>query len=151
KDIPVTKVKTLAAEVDESLAQERLVATLSGFFGLLALALSCIGLYGLMSYAVTRRTNEIGVRMALGAQSRDVLKMVMRETMLLAALGVGLGLGAAMAVARLISGLLFGLTATDPLTMTAATLVMIAVATLAGSLPARRAARVDPMVALRHE
>jgi predicted permease len=150
-DIPVTKVRTLAAQVDESLAQERLVATLSGFFGLLALALACVGLYGLISYAVTRRTNEIGVRMALGAQSRDVIKLVMRETTLLVALGVGLGLGAAMAVARLISGLLFGLTATDPLTITTATLVMIAVATLAGSLPARRAARVDPMVALRHE
>jgi ABC-type antimicrobial peptide transport system permease subunit len=100
KDIPVTRVRTLSTQLDEVLAQERLVATLSGFFGLIALLLACIGLYGLMAYAVTRRTNEIGIRMALGAQARDVLKLVMRETLLLVLLGVALGLGAAVATTR---------------------------------------------------
>jgi len=151
KDIPVTKLKTLAAQVDESLAKERLVATLSGFFGLLALLLACIGVYGLLSYAVTRRTNEIGIRMALGARAGDVFKLVMRETMLLVLIGVTLGLGAAIATTRLISGLLFGLTATDPMTMALAALSLTAVAAFAGYLPARRAARVDPLVALLHE
>jgi len=151
KDIPVTRVRTLAAQMDEVLAQERLVATLSGFFGLIALLLACIGLYGLMAYAVTRRTNEIGIRMALGARGADVLRLVMREMLLLVLLGVALGLGAAVAATRLISSLLFGLSATDPATLALAALLLIAVAALAGYLPARRAAGVDPMVALREE
>src|SRR5262245_16067246 len=150
-DITVTKLKTLAAQVDESLAKERLVATLSGFFGLLALLLACIGVYGLLSYAVTRRTNEIGIRMALGARAGDVFKLVMREMMLLVLIGVTLGLGAAATTTRLISSLLFGLTANDPMTMALAALSLTAVAAFAGCLPALRAARVDPLVALRHE
>jgi predicted permease len=151
KDIPVTSVRTLSTQMDEVLAQERLVATLSGFFGLIALLLACIGLYGLMAYAVTRRTNEIGIRMALGAQARDVLKLVMGETLLLVLLGAALGLGAAVATTRLISSMLFGLSATDPVTLAVATSLLIAVAAFAGYLPARRAAGVDPMVALREE
>ena len=147
----MTRVRTLTTQMDEALAQERLLATLSGFFGLTALLLACIGLYGLMAYAVTRRTNEIGIRMALGAQAWDVLKLVMQETLLLVLLGVALGLGAAVATTRLISSLLFGLSATDPATLVLATLLLIAVATLAGYLPARRAAGVDPVVALREE
>jgi ABC-type antimicrobial peptide transport system permease subunit len=127
------------------------VATLSGFFGLTALLLACIGLYGLMAYTVTRRTHEIGIRMALGAQARDVLRLVMQETLLLVLLGVALGLGAAVATTRLISSLLFGLSATDPATLSLAALLLVAVAALAGYLPARRAASVDPIVALREE
>ena len=153
-DIPVTKFRTLAAQMDEALAQERLVATLSGFFGLLALLLACVGLYGLMGYAVSRRTNEIGIRMALGAHACDIVRLVMREVLLLVALGIGIGLAAALATARLATTmftLLFGLAPSDPLTITLATLLLIGVAALAGYLPARRASRVDPQVALRNE
>src|SRR6266511_3810460 len=151
KDIPVTGIRTLSTQMNEVLAQERLVATLSGFFGLLALLLACLGLYGLMAYAVTRRTNEIGLRMALGARGRDVLKLIMRETMLLVLPGVMLGLGAAVTTTRLISSLLFGLSATDPVTLIAAALLLIVVAAFAGYLPAHRAAKVNPMEALRYE
>jgi predicted permease len=151
KDIPVTGIRTLATQMNEVLAKERLVATLSGFFGLLALLLACIGLYGLMAYAVTRRTNEIGIRMALGARGQDVLRLIMRETMLLVLPGVALGLGAAVVTTRFISSLLFGLAATDPVTLMAAALLLIVVAAFAGYLPAHRAARVDPMEALRCE
>jgi ABC-type antimicrobial peptide transport system permease subunit len=115
------------------------------------LLLTCVGLYGVMSYAVTRRTNEIGVRMALGARGADVVRMVMRETMLLVAIGMAIGLGAALATTRLIATLLFGLSPNDPVTIAAAALLMIIVAAFAGYLPARRAARVDPMTALRCE
>ena len=151
KDIPVTGIRTLATEMNEALAQERLVATLSGFFGLLALLLVCIGLYGLMTYTVTRSTNEIGIRMALGARGRDVLNLILRETMLLVLPGVALGLGAAVTTTRLISSLLFGLAATDPVTLIAAALLLIVVAAFAGYLAAHRAAKLNPMEALRYE
>jgi len=148
-------LRTMNDVVNDSLAQERFVAQLAGFFSLFALLLACIGLYGVMSYTVTRRTREIGVRMALGAQGGDVLRMVMRETTLLVVTGLAIGLAAALATAKLIesllSDLLFGLAATDPLTIALATLLLLAVAALAGWLPARRAASVDPMVALRTE
>ncbi|HKQ73670.1 MAG TPA: ABC transporter permease [Blastocatellia bacterium] len=151
KDIPVTKLTTLAAQLDETLGKERLVAMISGFFGLLSLVLACIGVYGLLSYAVTRRTNEIGIRMALGASAGNVFKLVMGETLLLVLMGVTLGLAAAMATTRLISSLLFGLTATEPMTMALAALSLTAVAAFAGFLPALRAARVDPLAALRRD
>jgi predicted permease len=151
KNLPLFDVKTQSEQVNATLAQERLFARLSSFFGLLALMLACIGLYGLMSYAVARRTHEIGIRMALGARSGDVLWMVMREILMLVLIGVAIGLPAALAATRLISSMLFGLTATDPMTISVATLFMIAVAALAGYIPARRASRVDPMVALRYE
>src|SRR5262249_14103190 len=148
-------LRTMNDIVNESLAQERFVAQLAGFFSLFALLLACIGLYGVMSYTVTRRTREIGVRMALGAQGGDVLRMVLRETTLLVVTGLAIGLAAALATAKLIesllSDLLFGLAATDPLTIALAALLLLAVAALAGWLPARRAAGVDPMVALRTE
>jgi len=149
--LPIFNVKTLADQINESVSRERLVALLASFFGLFALLLVCLGLYGVMAYAVTRRTREIGIRMALGADSSNVLWLVVRETLMLVLIGIALGLPVAMAATRLTEGLLFGLTANDPLTMMLATLVMIAIAVLAGYLPARRAARVDPMVALRHE
>jgi ABC-type antimicrobial peptide transport system permease subunit len=128
-----------------------LIARLSTFFGVLAAFLACIGIYGLMSYAVTRRTNEIGIRMALGAERSGVLWMVMRESLTLVAVGVAIGIPAALAAGRLVSSVLYDTKATDPVTITASALVMIAVAALAGYLPARRAAKVDPMVALRYE
>ena len=153
--VPVTGIGTLAQQVERSLLQERLMATLSSFFGALALLLASLGLYGVMSYNVTRRTSEIGLRIALGARRADVTWMVLRETLLLVALGVAIGIPAALTAARLaasqISGLLFGLSATDARTIALAALVLAGVAMLAGYLPARRASKVDPMEALRHE
>jgi predicted permease len=137
--------------LDHSLFPERLLAKLSSFFALLALLLSCIGLYGVMSYDVASRTREIGVRMALGAQRRDVVGLVLRETMLMVVIGVIIGLGAALASTRLLTRLLYGLTPNDPLTIALAGMLLLTVAALAGYLPARRAARVDPMVALRQD
>jgi predicted permease len=149
--MPMFEVETLAAQLDASLAQERLVATLSSVFGLLALLLACIGLYGVMAYDVARRTREIGVRMALGASARRVVWMTLGETLRLAGIGVVIGLGASLAATRWVKSLLFGLQPHDPLTIGLAVLVLLAVAAVAGYLPARRAARVDPMVALRHD
>jgi predicted permease len=149
--LPVFDVKTLTEQVDESLVQERLVASLSSLFGVLALELASIGLYGLMAYTVTRRTNEIGLRMALGAQRAQILGMIMRETLLLVAVGLGIGVPAAIGASRLIASELYGLGPGDPLTVSMATFVMLGVAALSGYLPARRASRVDPMVALRYE
>jgi len=151
RSLPVAYGGTMVEQVDGSTAGQSLVARLSTFFGLLAAFLACIGIYGLMSYAVTRRTNEIGIRMALGAKRSGVLWMVMRESLLLVIAGVAIGIPAALAAGRLVSSVLYGLKATDSATITVAVLVMVAVATLAGYLPARRAAKVDPMVALRYE
>jgi ABC-type antimicrobial peptide transport system permease subunit len=128
-----------------------LLATLSSGFGLLALLLSCLGLYGILSYAVARRTNEIGVRMALGADRRDVLWLVMGDALRLVLIGAALGIPAALAASRLVASQLFGISATDPGAIVAATLALLAVAALAVYFPARRATRVDPLVALRCE
>jgi ABC-type antimicrobial peptide transport system permease subunit len=149
--LPVAYQGSMVEQVNRSMAGQSLIARLSTFFGLLAAFLACIGIYGLMSYAVTRRTNEIGIRMALGAESSGVLWMVMRESLTLVGAGVAIGIPAALAAARLVSSVLYGLKATDPITITVSVLLMIAVAALAGYLPARRAAKVDPMVALRYE
>jgi len=143
--------KTLALQVDESLARERLLATLSGFFGGLALALAMIGLYGAMSYNVTRRRNEIGIRMALGAEQSRVLRMVLREVAILIGIGLAIGLGAAIGTTRFIASFLFGMKANDPWTLSLAAGALALVAALAGFLPARRASRLDPMSALREE
>jgi len=148
-DILLTNIATLNEQVDQSLLQERLVATLSLFFGLLALLLACIGLYGVMGYDVARRTHEIGIRMALGASAERVVRLVLRQTLLWVAFGVASGLGAALATTRLVESLLFGLKPNDPLTIVLAALVLLAVAGVAGYLPARKAARVDPLAALR--
>ncbi len=149
--LQVVRLRTMKDVVDDSLVQERFIAQISGAFSLFALLLASVGLYGVMSYAVTRRTNEIGVRMTLGARGADVVRMVMKETLLLVAIGMAIGLGAALATTRLISTLLFDVRPTDPATIAAAVLLMIVVAALAGYLPARRASRVDPMTALRCE
>jgi predicted permease len=150
-DFFINNIVTLEDQVDQSLLQERLVSTLSMLFGLFALALASIGFYGVLSYDVARRTHEIGVRIALGAQAADVVRMVMRESMLVVVLGVALGLAASFVAAKFIASLLFGLSAKDPLTFTVAALLMLLTAAVAAYLPARRASRVDPMVALRVE
>jgi putative ABC transport system permease protein len=150
-DILVTYIATLDEQVDQSLLQERLLATLALFFGMLALLLACVGLYGVMSYDVAQRTHEIGIRMALGANAPQVVRLVLRQTLVWVALGVALGLGAALLGTRWAESLLFGLKPNDPLTIGLATLTLLAVAVVAGYLPARRAARVDPLAALRHE
>ena len=128
-----------------------MLAKLSSFFGLLALLLAGIGLYGVMSYDVVRRTREIGVRMAVGARGLDVLGMILREALRLVVIGVFLGLVVALLTMKLIASLLFGLEPTDPLTLIMSTVVMLTIAAFAGWLPAWRAARIDPVFALRHE
>ena len=137
--------------IQESLLRERLLATLSGFFGGLALLLASIGLYGILSYGVASRTKEIGIRMALGAQSRAVLSLVLREALVLVLVGLAVGLPLVFAVKRFVSTLLFGLAPTDPVSLGLAALLMFVVAMIAGYLPARRATKVDPLVALRYE
>ncbi len=149
--MPLFTAETLAAQLDASLAQERLVAALSSVFSLLALLLACIGLYGVLAYDVARRTHEIGIRMALGASSGRIVQLVLRETLWLMSIGVVIGLGTALAATRWVKSLLFGLEPHDPLTMGLAVLTLLVVAAVAGYLPARRAAKVDPLVALRHE
>jgi predicted permease len=151
KNVPLRDVITQTQQIDQATFQERLFARLSSFFALLALVLACVGLCGMMSYAVARRTNEIGIRMALGAERAKILRMVLREGMALAGLGIIIGVPAALAASRLITNILYGLKPTDPLTIASATAVLAAVAFLAGYLPAQRASRVDPMVALRYE
>ncbi len=150
-NLPIFNIKTFADHINGSISRERLIALLSSFFGLIALLLAALGLYGVMAHAVARRTREIGVRMALGAQARNILWLVLRETLLLVAIGIAIGLPVALAAPRLIKGFLFGLSANDPLTIALAVSLMIAVAALAGYLPARRATKVDPMMALRHD
>ncbi len=150
-EIHLGRFRTLEEHVDESLGHERLMATLSSLFGLLSLLLACVGLYGVMAYAVERRTNEIGIRMALGARQVDVLWIVLRETLLLVLMGVAIGVPAALASARLISSMLYAVGGIDPVTFVGASLVLTFVALLAAYIPARRATKVDPMVALRYE
>ena len=150
-DLPLYDVRTQVEQVLATVRQERTLAAFSGFFGLLALALAAIGLYGTMPYAVARRTRETGIRMALGAHRGAVAWLMLREALLLVVLGAALGVAAALASVRLIESLLYGLTPADPAVLAAATALLLAVAGLAGYLPARRASRVDPMVALRRE
>ncbi len=144
-------VRPLSAFISAAIVQERLLTALMSFFGLTAMLLAAIGLYGVIAYSVSQRTHEIGIRMALGAQKRDVVGLIMRETMLLVVIGVIIGLSAALGVTRLVASLLYGLTPNDPLTISLAGLLLLTVAALAGYLPARRASRVDPMAALRHD
>ena len=149
--MPLTNVQTAEQLIGQVLWAPRMGAALLGIFGLIALFLAAIGIYGVMSYAVNQRTVEFGLRMALGASPRDVLRMVLRQGMLLVACGLLIGVVTALLATRLIGALLVGLSATDPLTYAFISLFLAAVAALAGYVPARRATRVDPMVALRSE
>jgi predicted permease len=150
-NVPITDVKTLSEQVAGNFDEQRLTSQLVGFFGALALLLACVGLYGVVSRGVARRTNEIGVRMVLGAQSGDVLRMVLGETAMMLATGLAIGVPASFGAAKLISRQLFGLQASDPLSLALSVVVLAAVATLAGYLPARRASHVAPITALRYE
>jgi predicted permease len=151
RDMPVHDARTQAEQLDVTLVRERLLATLSGFFSLLALLLACVGLYGVMSYSVAQRTTEIGVRVALGAKRSDILRLVLRESLWMVFAGVAAGIGASLALTRFVSSLLFGVTPNDPATIALAVALMTTIALLAAWLPARRASHVDPMIALRHE
>jgi putative ABC transport system permease protein len=151
KNLPAPKIQTMNEQLSDVVAQPRFQTLLLGLFGLVTLALVSAGIYGIVSYAVAQRTQEIGIRVALGAQGRDVLKLIVGQGLKLAVVGVGIGLAAAFGVTRLMKNLLYGVSALDPFTFVAVALLLVGVALLACYLPARRATKVDPMVALRHE
>jgi putative ABC transport system permease protein len=151
KSLPVYALKPMTEHLRDSLARRRFNLILLSIFSGVALALAAVGIYGVISYGVTQRTHEMGIRMALGAQPRDVLKLVVRQAMMLALAGVGIGLLASWALTRLMKGLLFGVSVTDPMTFVAIALLMTLIALLACLIPARRATKVDPLVALRYE
>jgi putative ABC transport system permease protein len=134
-----------------SIARQRFSTLLLGVFAGVALVLAAVGIYGVMSYSMAQRTREIGIRMALGAQKRDVLKLAVGQGLKLVAVGVGLGLVGALALTRVMSSLLFGVSATDPATLVTISLILVAVALLASYIPARRASKLDPLIALRYE
>jgi len=150
-NLALTGVMTQVDQIDESIAGDRLFAGFTSIFGLLALLLACLGLYGVMSYNVSRRTGEIGIRMAIGADALRVLIHVMQETMLLVLIGVVLGVAASLAVYRLVASMLFGLSPNDPLTIALAAMTLVMVAGSSAYLPARRASRIEPLQALRYE
>jgi predicted permease len=149
--LAVSQIKPMSAQIGNAVAATRLASTLISVFGLVALLLASMGLYGVMAWVVTRRTHEVGIRMALGAQVSDVLSLILKQGMFLTAIGVVIGLGLSFIFTRLIESQLFGVSATDPLTFTAIALLLIAVAFLACYVPARRATKVDPLVALRYQ
>jgi ABC-type antimicrobial peptide transport system permease subunit len=151
RNLPLEGITTQRLAIKESLHLERLLTSLCGSLALLALVLSCIGLYGIMAYNVARRTGEMGIRMALGAQPADVAWPILREALTLTAIGTAIGLPVALALVRSIRAVFYGIEPHDPVTVIAAAVLMIAVATLAAWIPARRAAKVDPMQALRYE
>jgi putative ABC transport system permease protein len=151
KDQPVSNIQTMEAILADSIAQQRFSMVLLAIFAGVALVLAAVGIYGVMSYSVAQRTREIGIRMALGAQTGAVLKLAVGYGIKLVLIGIAIGLIAAFALTRLMSTLLFGVTATDPITFTLISLLLICVAALASYIPARRATKVDPMIALRYE
>jgi hypothetical protein len=151
RNLPVLDVRTQEQQIDSTMREQAVLAELSGCFGLLALVLASIGIYGIMAYSVSRRTNEIGIRMALGAQPRRVRRMVMREASWMVLIGVALGLGGAVALGSVIASMLYGLKGWDPVTFALSSGLLISVALGASWIPARRAAGLDPMRALRHE
>ncbi len=144
-------LRTQRQQIAETMSMEFVLAWLTAGFGFLALALACIGIYGLMAYSVARRTNEIGIRLALGAQRAQVRGMILRESTWITAAGLIAGVAGALALMRLVKSMLYGITPYDPVTLTGAVLLLLGVALVASWVPARRAASVQPMEALRHE
>ena len=151
RNLPVSTVSAFSKIIDAQLVRERLIASLSGFFGAVAMLLACFGLYGVMAYSVQRGTQEIGIRMALGAARGAVTRMVMRQSVAMVLAGVAAGLPMALWLSKLVASLLFGVQPGDAVVLAAASLLLVAVAALAAYLPARRAARIDPTMALRYE
>jgi predicted permease len=151
KMIPVTKVQTMREVAAASIGEQQFNMTLMGIFAGVALILAAVGIYGVASYSVTQRTREIGIRMALGAQGSDVLRLILRQGAMLAVTGIAIGLVAAFVLTRFMASLLYGVSPTDPLTFLVISLVLTGVALVACAVPARRATKVDPMVALRYE
>jgi putative ABC transport system permease protein len=151
REQPIDQIATMEELLATSLSQSRFSTLLLAIFAGVALILGAVGIYGVMAYSVEQRTHEIGIRVALGAQTGDVLSLVMRQGLVLAITGVGIGLGAALIITRVMTSLLYGVTATDPLTFAIISLLLTGVALVASFIPARRATKVDPMVALRYE
>ena len=151
RNLAVFDIKTMTEQIHRTLSLPRMGAMLTGMFGLLGLVLAVMGIYGVVSYTVARCTREIGVRMALGAQPHDVLKLMVTQGMVLAVIGLVIGLTASLGLSRVLSSLLFGVTSTDPVTFAGVPVLLATVALLACYIPARRAAKVDPMAALRYE
>jgi putative ABC transport system permease protein len=151
KDQPVSDIRSMDEIVSTAVARQRFSTILLGIFATLALVLAAVGIYGVMSYSVAQRTREIGIRLALGAQRNDVLKMTMGQGLKLVSVGVGIGLAAAFVLTRVMASLLFGVSATDPITFVTISLVLMGVALVASYLPALRATKVDPMVALHYQ
>jgi ABC-type antimicrobial peptide transport system permease subunit len=151
RDLPLMDLRTQREQIDATMQQERIFAALTAGFGVLALALACVGVYGVMAYSVARRTNEIGIRLALGALPRRVLAMVLGEASWLGLFGIGSGLAIALVLTRLVKSLLYELQPQDPLSLAGGAVLLVLVALAASWIPARRAAGVQPMEALRHE
>jgi putative ABC transport system permease protein len=151
KSLPMFAFKPMTEHVRETLSRRRFNLILLSIFSGVALVLAAIGIYGVISYGVTQRTHEMGIRMALGAKPRDVLTLVIRQAMMLALGGVGIGLLASLGLTRLIKGLLFSVSVTDPMTFVAIAVLMIFIALLACLIPARRATKIDPLIALKYE
>ena len=149
--IPVTDIRTQEAAIDQTIGQERTFATLCTSFALLAVAIACVGLYGTMAYSVARRTNEIGLRMALGAQRKKLIWMVLREVFVMAAVGLAIGVPVALATTKFVKSFLFEMKPNDPWAIAGAAVVLVLAAVAAGYGPAWRASRIDPWDALRHE
>jgi ABC-type antimicrobial peptide transport system permease subunit len=151
RDLPIVDVRTQREQIDENMQTERMFAALTAGFGALAVALACVGIYGIMAYSVANRRNEIGIRLALGAQPGQVRGMILRESTWLAVAGIAVGVGAALGLTRLVKSMLYGIQPYDPATLAGGVLILLAVALAASWIPARRAAGVQPMEALRHE
>jgi putative ABC transport system permease protein len=149
--LPLAGCRTMDDLMARSVSSQRFYMLLLALFALLGLILAAVGIYGVMSYAVAERTNELGIRLALGASPRDVLRLMLKHGLQLATIGLGIGLAGAFGLTRVMKGFLFGISATDPLTFASIALLLLAVASLACYLPARRATKVDPLVALRYE
>jgi ABC-type antimicrobial peptide transport system permease subunit len=149
--VPVSEVRTQVADIDQTINKEITFAELCSGFAILALVIACVGLYGTVSYNVARRTGEIGIRMALGAQRGGVVRMVLREVLVLAVAGLAIGLGLALGTSKFVASFLYGMKANDPLALAGAVVILLGAAILAGYAPARRASRIHPMVALRNE